>query len=262
MDHTLANTPKPAPLAAPKESWSELAKTAIIALLLAVLIRSFLYEPFNIPSGSMMPTLLVGDYLFVDKRVYGYSQYSFPFGIVPIQNRMWASTDPQRGDVIVFKLPSDNKTDYIKRIVGLPGDTIQTINGRLYINNKIVPREPVGIERIENGYGQQITVTRYLETLPSGIMHTIYEQSDAEDLDNTGPYVVPPGHYFGMGDNRDNSRDSRVLDLVGYIPLKNIIGRADVIFFSNDGSAALWEVWKWPFAIRYDRLFDLIGPTK
>lgn len=231
----------------------------MIALMLAVLIRSFLYEPFNIPSGSMMPTLLVGDYLFVSKHDYGYSKYSFPFGIIPIQDRMWASRVPARGDIIVFKLPTNPHIDYIKRIIGLPGDVIKTTNGRLYINNVLVDRQPVNYERIDNGRGQQTTVMRYIETLPGGVIHSIYEESDAEELDNAGPFVVPEGHYFAMGDNRDNSRDSRVQDLVGFIPLRNIVGRADVIFFSTNGSATLPELWKWPWAIRYNRLFNRIG---
>ena len=242
------------------ESWTELGKTAMIAFLLALLIRSFLYEPFNIPSGSMMPTLLVGDYLFVDKRDYGYSTYSFPFGIIPIQDRIWTKQMPEPGDIIVFKLPTDPSIDYIKRVVGLPGDTIQTINGRLYINNKIVPREPVGYERIDNGRGGYVTVTKYIETLPNGVMHTIYEQGDTEELDNAGPFTVPADHYFAMGDNRDNSRDSRVQSLVGFIPFKNIVGRANIIFFSTNGTAKLFEVWKWPFTIRYDRILDGLTP--
>lgn len=250
------------PLKKDPESWSELAKTAMIAFLLAVLIRSFLYEPFNIPSGSMLPTLQIGDYLFVSKRDYGYSRYSFPFGIMPIQERIWAGTTPARGDVIVFKLPSDPRIDYIKRIIGLPGDTVQTINGRLYLNGTLVPRTADGYDRVENGYGQEITVMRYIETLPGGVAHNIYEVGDAEDLDNAGPFTVPAGHYFAMGDNRDNSRDSRVTDLVGFIPLRNIVGRADVIFFSTNGYARLYEPWKWPWSIRYDRLFDPIGPQK
>lgn len=261
MVDTMSNDTAPAAPSTQKDpdSWSELAKTAAIAFLLAVLIRSFLYEPFNIPSGSMLPTLQVGDYLFVSKRDYGYSKYSFPFGIMPIENRIWSSAAPTRGDIIVFKLPTDNRTDYIKRIVGLPGDKIQTINGRLYINNKMIPREAVRYERVENGFGQKITVMRYIETLPGGVMHSIYEESDAEELDNTGPFTVPEGHYFAMGDNRDNSRDSRVQNLVGYIPLRNIVGRASIIFFSTNGYAALYEPWKWPWSIRYDRLFDRIG---
>lgn len=252
--------PDSPPLKKNPDSWSELVKTALIALFLAVVIRSFLYEPFNIPSGSMLPTLQIGDYLFVSKRDYGYSRYSFPFGVMPIEDRIWTDgKTPARGDIIVFKLPSDNRTDYIKRIVGLPGDTVETVNGRLYINDELVVREAVGYERVQNGYGQSITVTRYIETLPGGVLHTIYEESDAGALDNAGPFTVPEGHYFAMGDNRDNSRDSRVLDLVGYIPARNIVGRADFIFYSTNGYARLFEVWKWPWTVRYDRLFDSIG---
>jgi signal peptidase I len=254
------SAPVPAvPAAKDPESWSELAKTAVIALLLAVLIRSFLYEPFNIPSGSMLPTLQIGDYLFVDKRTYGYSRYSFPFGVMPIEDRIWTGGDtPRRGDIVVFKLPSDNRTDYIKRVIGLPGDRVQVVNGRLLINNKMVPREPIGVERIQNGYGQWVTATHYLETLPGGTVHSIYEESDAGGLDNTPVYTVPEGHYFMMGDNRDNSRDSRVMELVGYVPVRNMVGRAQVIFFSHNGSARLWEIWRWPGAVRYGRLFSLI----
>lgn len=265
MNNMLENTSEshaavPAPsLKKDPDSWSELAKTAIIAFLLAVLIRSFLYEPFNIPSGSMLPTLQIGDYLFVSKRDYGYSRYSFPFGVMPIKDRIWTGTLPARGDIIVFKLPSDNKTDYIKRIIGLPGDKIQTINGRLYINDRLVEREAAGIDRVENGMGQQLTVTRYIETLPGGVMHSIYEESDAEALDNAGPFHVPENNYFAMGDNRDNSRDSRVQELVGFIPFRNIVGRADLIFFSTNGYARLYEPWKWPWSIRFDRLFNRIA---
>jgi signal peptidase I len=261
---SLAATPAP-PLPQVKDkdpdSWSELAKTAVIALLLAVLIRSFLYEPFNIPSGSMLPTLQIGDYLFVSKRDYGYSKYSFPFGVIPIEDRIWNGDHvPARGDVVVFKLPSDNRTDYIKRIIGLPGDQIEVVNGRLVMNGQTVPREPVGNERVDNGGGMTVTVMRYIETLPGGVMHDIYELSDAAPLDNFGPVTVPAAHYFMMGDNRDNSRDSRVMDFVGFVPARNIVGRAEVIFFSTDGTAALWEIWRWPFAVRYDRLFQFVGP--
>lgn len=262
--NTQASLP-PAPPALPEkkeESWTELGKTALIALLLAMLIRSFAYEPFNIPSGSMFPTLQIGDYLFVEKYPYGYSRYSFPFGMMPIDGRIWVRSLPQRGDIIVFKLPSDPSVDYIKRIVGLPGDKIQTINGRLFINDKLVPREAASVERIQNGQGQEVTVTRYTETLPGGVQHPIYEQSDTQVLDNAGPFLVPEGHYFAMGDNRDNSRDSRVLDYVGYIPFENIVGRASMIFFSENGRASLFEIWKWPFAVRYDRLFHFVGPDR
>jgi signal peptidase I len=264
LPDTSSSVPSPAPAVIPEkdpESWSELAKTAVIALLLALLIRSFLYDPFNIPSGSMLPTLQIGDYLFVSKRDYGYGRYSFPFGVIPFEGRIWAGDSmPQRGDIIVFHVPHSAKNPYIKRIIGLPGDRIQMINGRLILNGVMVPREPVGYERIDGGYGQSITVTRYLETMPGGVVHDIYEVSDTGPLDNTIEYVVPAGQYFAMGDNRDNSGDSRVMDQIGFIPWGNIIGRAEVIFFSTNGSAHLWEVWKWPMAIRYDRMFDLIGP--
>ena len=167
--------------------------------------------------------------------------------------------EPERGDVAVFKLPTDTRVDYIKRVVGLPGDTIQVINGRLYINDEIVPREAVGMAQYDKEIAGSEKVMEYVETLPGGVKHTIYEESDNEPLDNTEKYTVPEGHYFMMGDNRDNSRDSRVLDLVGYVPFDNLEGRAEVLFFSTNGSARLYEVWKWPWSIRYNRVFEKIG---
>ena len=247
-----------APVEQKKEDWGELAKTTVIAILLAMIIRTFLFEPFNIPSGSMIPNLLVGDYLFVTKYSYGYSRHSFPFGIAKFEGRMDAKL-PERGDVVVFKLPTDTSIDYIKRVIGLPGDTIQVINGRLYINDKRVPREAVGMEEYENGYGQPVKVTEYKETLPNNVVHTIYEEGDDMQLDNTEKFRVPENHYFMMGDNRDNSRDSRVQDLVGYVPYDNLIGRAELIFFSTNGSASMVEFWKWPWTIRYNRLLTRIG---
>lgn len=244
-----------------KEELSEFFKTAIIAVVLALLIRSFLYEPFNIPSGSMKPTLEVGDYLFVYKPSYGYSRYSFPFGVVPIEGRTGNKT-PQRGDVIVFKLPSDTRIDYIKRVIGLPGDRIQMRKGRLYINDELVPREALGLRKISNDYGDTITKIEYIETLPGGTTHSIYELSDREMLDNTPVYTVPEGHYFAMGDNRDSSQDSRVTNVVGPVPLENIVGRADFIFFSTNGKARIYEPWKWPWSIRYNRFFQSIKPVK
>lgn len=241
-----------------QEEWSEFARTAFIAVILALLVRSFFLEPFNIPSGSMKPTLEIGDYLFVSKPAYGYSRYSFPFGIVPIHGRVMAH-EPQRGDIIVFKLPTNTGVDYIKRIVGLPGDTVQVITGRLYINGRLVPREPVGLRRVEEG-GVTTTMMEYLETLPGGVIHTIYEEADDRMLDDTKKYVVPEGHYFAMGDNRDNSQDSRVENVVGFIPFENIVGRASFIFFSTNGYANLIEIWKWPQSIRYKRLFRSIKP--
>jgi signal peptidase I len=239
----------------------EFFKTAIIAVLLALTIRTFLYEPFNIPSGSMMPTLEIGDYLFVSKPAYGYSKYSFPFGIVNYEGREFGNL-PQRGDVAVFKLPTNTSIDYIKRIVGLPGDKIQVINGRLHINGKMVERETIGLKRVDKGFGPEETMTEYIETLPGGAMHRIYEESDNAGLDNTGIYTVPENHYFMMGDNRDNSQDSRVQDLVGFVPLDNIVGRADFLFFSVNEDASLFKPWRWPFDIRYSRIFDGINPVR
>lgn len=247
------------PLSA-KEELSELFKTALIAVVLAVLIRSFLYEPFNIPSGSMKPTLQIGDYLFVNKPAYGYSRYSFPFGIAPIEGRIWAA-EPKRGDVMVFKLPSDPSVDYIKRLVGLPGDTVQVRQGRLYINNEMIQREAVGLHEDDEA-GYEKTLMQYIETLPGGATHAIFEESDEEALDNTPPYIVPEGHYFMMGDNRDHSQDSRVMGQVGFVPQENLVGRADVIFFSTNGYATLFEFWKWPWTLRYERLFMQVGPVR
>lgn len=253
------SAPKSPPLSA-SEEWSEFIKTAMIAVVLALLIRTFLYEPFNIPSGSMKPTLEVGDYLFVSKPAYGYSRYSFPFGLAPIEGRVWAKA-PERGDVAVFKLPTNPRIDYIKRIVGMPGDTVQVIDGRLYINRQIVPRESVGLKRVDEE-GSIVVMTEYLETLPNGVVHSIYEEGDDYPLDNTPEYTVPDGHYFAMGDNRDNSQDSRVMNHVGFIPYENIVGRASFLFFSTNGSASLAEVWKWPGAIRYSRLLMSVEPVK
>ena len=236
----------------------ETVKTVIYAVLIALVIRTVAYEPFNIPSGSMIPTLLVGDYLFVSKMSYGYSKYSLPGSVPLISGRIFES-EPERGDVAVFKLPTDPSKDYIKRIIGLPGDRIQMREGRLYINGTMVPRR-----RIENYvYTPQhssvpVSVAQYIETLPNGVAHPILEaRGDRGQHDNTREFVVPAGHYFAMGDNRDNSLDSRTRE-VGNIPAENLVGRADILFFSVNGEARLWEVWKWPVAIRFRRLFNTI----
>jgi signal peptidase I len=235
-----------------KSGLLETVRTIIYAVVIALVVRSFLFEPFNIPSGSMKPTLLVGDYLFVSKYAYGYSRYSLPLGLPLFEGRIFGSL-PERGDVAVFKLPADNRTDYIKRIVGLPGDRIQVKDGRLFINDEPVAVQPDG-EFVDDGAPP---VPVYLETLPTGVRHMILDLNPRGALDNTGVFVVPAGHVFAMGDNRDNSQDSRVAE-VGFIPLENLIGRAEVIFFSTNGYARLWEIWKWPFTVRYGRLLNWI----
>jgi signal peptidase I len=236
-------------------TWSETLKTIVYAVLIAVVVRTFAYEPFNIPSGSMIPTLLIGDYLFVSKLSYGYSKHSLPFSMDLFEGRIFAS-EPVRGDVAVFKLPADNTTDYIKRIVGLPGDRIQVKRGILHINGTAVKRERVGEYILDDPYGTTRTYAKYIETLPNRRKHFIIESSDHDRLDDTPVYVVPKGHYFAMGDNRDSSLDSRVLNQVGYVPAENLVGRAEFLFFSTDGSARIWEVWKWPSATRFSRFFN------
>jgi len=256
---------KNVPIAEPKkdEGWlaasAELVVVVIQALAIALVIRTLLFQPFNIPSGSMIPTLLVGDYVFVSKYAYGYSKHSI-WGSPNLFSGRILGAEPRRGDVVVFKLPRDNETDYIKRVIGLPGDRIQMIDGRLYINNVMVPREPIAKARIEGRDGREIEVPTYKETLPGGVEHTIIEMDgDHGYYDNTDLYVVPPGNYFMMGDNRDNSTDSRVPKEekgVGYVPLENLVGRAERIFFSfgmkEDESALAF--WRWPGAIRWDRI--------
>jgi signal peptidase I len=238
-------------------------KTIIYAGLIALGIRTLAYEPFNIPSESMLPTLKVGDYLFVSKWTYGYSHHSLPLsGYLPRLMRGRIFERPvERGDVVVFKLPRDNSTDYIKRIVGLPGDRIKVIAGVLHIND-----QPVKRERLQDfgDYDSRGTPRRYMqfrETLPNGVSFTTLDIQANGELDNTAEYTVPPGHYFAMGDNRDNSVDSRVAPSangVGPIPAENIVGRADLMFFSTNGDASWWEVWKWPFTVRWERLFTII----
>lgn len=231
----------------------EFIKTIVIAGALALGFRSLLFEPFNIPSGSMIPTLLVGDYLFVSKYSYGYSRYSFPFGMAPFDGRIF-ETPPERGDVAVFRQPQNESVAFIKRIVGLPGDRVQVVNGVLHINDVAVNRDRKGFATASDGYSV-IRFAVYQETLPNGKSYLIQERSDDDLLDNTNVFLVPEGHYFMMGDNRDNSRDSRTTS-VGLVPVENLIGRAERLFFSHNSSAHLWEVWKWPFAIRYGRLGD------
>ncbi len=242
----------------------ETVKTVVYAVAIAIGIRTVAYEPFNIPSESMLPTLWVGDYLFVSKFSLGYSRFSLPFDLgllLPAGGRVpgWM---PERGDVAVFKLPSDNSTDYIKRIIGLPGDRIQMKGGALFLNGTEVQRRPLAPFRYEGRFGND-RVPQYMETLPGGRTYRTLDLRTSSSTDDTGVYTVPEGHVFAMGDNRDNSLDSRVSPNdnppgVGFVPLENIVGRADVLFFSTDGTASLLEPWKWPFATRYIRIFNAV----
>jgi len=253
--------------------FGETARTIVYALLIAFAVRTFAYEPFNIPSGSMTPTLLIGDYLFVSKFSYGYSRYSLPFGLPLFSGRI-LGRQPQRGDVVVFKQPAHPSVDFIKRLIGLPGDRIQVIGGTLYINDAAAKRSYVG-RYVDTESNERTELQLYEEALPDGVRHSILLQSidgraspkdcavntfaGPGEAENTCAFVVPAGTYFMMGDNRDNSADSRMSGSgVGFVPAENLVGHAEFIFFSSNGSAAWWEIWKWPFAIRYDRLLKAI----
>jgi len=238
-----------------KNSIFENIRTLIYAILIAFFIRTFILQPFTIPSGSMLPNLLVGDYLFVSKYSYGYSRYSLPFSPNIIKDRVFTRL-PERGDVVVFRLPNDTDVDYIKRVIGLPGDKIQIKNGLIYIND------------------QQVSITNYIDnykyftqynknTLKNEILdgksHLVLDLETGSLGDNTGIYRVPNDHYFMMGDNRDNSLDSRFIDQVGYIPFENFVGRAEFLFFSSDKSVPLWKIWNWHKKFRFDRIAKKIN---
>ncbi len=257
-------------------SFREGVKTISGAILIALVLRSFGFEPFNIPSESMMPRLLVGDYLFVSKWPYGYSRYSFPLGLPLFDGRV-LDGEPERGEIAVFKTPADNRTDFIKRVIGLPGDLVQMRNGVLHINGQPVRRERIAdlvipiapnsrclgsytrpdFRAVEADGRAVCRYPRYRETLPGGVSYDVLDQVPNGPGDNTGVYVVPEGHYFMMGDNRDDSADSRYSvaeDGIGFVPRENLVGRASVMFFSTDGTAELLKPWTWFSAVRWDRI--------
>ncbi len=244
-----------------KNRFSELLKTLMIAGSIAIIFRSIFFEPFNIPSGSMIPTLLVGDYLFVSKYSYGYSKYSFPFGVVPIDKRIF-DKNPKRGDVIVFRKPQDDSIDYIKRLVGLPGDTVQLRNSVLFINGIEVKRNKINAGILKNKDGSENNITFYNEKFEKRSNHQIIEENNSylnkNISNNTIVYKVPEDQFFFMGDNRDNSQDSRY-SIPGFIPRKNLIGKAQIIFFSHNSSASFYEFWKWHKSIRFSRIGKAIN---
>ncbi|MBV1702430.1 MAG: signal peptidase I [Hyphomicrobiales bacterium] len=261
----------------------ETIKVILQALVIALGVQTILFQPFTIPSGSMIPTLDIGDYIFVSKYSYGYSEYSVPYlpqvykflagwsnGLLTYSTPFdphffdgrFFSSPPKRGDVAVFKLPTDGETDYVKRVIGLPGDTIQMKMGRLYINGEAVPRTLIQSVHYTDRFGKTEDVPTYNETLPGGVTHVIIQRDgDHGMLANTDVYHVPPDNYFMMGDNRDNSEDSRVPPSEGgpgYVPLKNFIGHVVVTWFSIRPEYSFWQFWKWPVSIRFERLFRAV----
>ena len=256
----------------PDEGLWETAKVIIQALLIAFFVRTFFFQPFNIPSSSMYPTLKVGDYLFVSKLSYGYGKYSFNFSFgwsekpwfscckfVDFPGRKVLAELPERGDVAVFKLPTDTNIDYIKRVIGLPGDRIQMKEGVLFINDVAVKKERIEdyVDADPQGGGGR-PIPQYQETLPNGVIYTVLDATPLGAVDSTDVYTVPADHYFMMGDNRDNSQDSRYQDVVGFVPVENFVGRADMLFFSVGSDATLLKVWEWPFKIRWSRFFNFL----
>ena len=240
-----------------KKFFKENIETLFYALIIAVIIRSLLIQPFYIPSSSMEPNLLVGDRLFVTKYSYGFSKHSFPFS-PPIFKGRLIFNEPKKGDVIVFKTPADNRTDYIKRLIGLPGDKIQFIDSNLYINKNEIFKSRISKKDIIYCGNKKIDVFTFEESLPNGkSFNTVYLKDYS--FQNSDVFKVPKDHYFFLGDNRDCSKDSRFLTSVGYVHKDNLVGKAQFIFFSSDRSvASIFAFWKWNKSIRFNRFFKKI----
>ena len=238
-----------------KNSFFSNIKSILIAIFIALLIRSFIFEPFNIPSGSMKPNLLVGDFIFVSKYSYGFSKHSLPFSIPLIPEKIFSNT-PERGDVVVFKTPENNRTDYIKRIIGLPGDKIEIKNGIIFLNESEILRKKLNdfIDTDNNTSNKRVRM--YKEYFFNKEINVL-DITDNGIADNTQLFNVPENHFFVMGDNRDNSQDSRFISTVGFIPYENLVGKAQFIFFSLENARFL-QIWKWPNSIRYERIFQKI----
>ena len=231
--------------------------TIIYAIIIAVFIRTLFIQPFYIPSSSMEPNLLVGDRLFVTKYSYGYSRHSLPFSPNVFNGRFFFS-EPKRGDIIVFKTPSDNRTDYIKRLIGIPGDTIQFIEGNIYLNNNEILKTSISKNSINFCGNKKINVHTYSEKLPSGKNYKASYLKIHTFL-NSDKFIVPKDHYFFLGDNRDCSKDSRFLSEVGYVHKENLVGKAQILFFSSDiKEGSMLQFWKWMDIIRFDRIFKVI----
>ncbi|HSV02641.1 MAG TPA: signal peptidase I [Phenylobacterium sp.] len=238
----------------------EIVKTVVYALLIALFLRVIFFQPYTIPSASMEPNLYEGDYIIVSKWTYGWSRHSIPFSPPLFHGRILEQA-PHRGDIVVFKLPRDNHTDYVKRLIGLPGDRIQMKKGLLYINGAQVPRQYAGTVKEDTGYGFVRDVFRYRETLPGGASFMTDDWGPDNDLDNTGVFVVPEGHYFMMGDNRDNSSDSRVPPAeggVGFVPAENLEGKAQIILLSWKPGASIFKPWTWVLNARPSRFAHLL----
>jgi signal peptidase I len=247
---------------AEKAKKNELRDTVVViieALAIALVFRTFVYQPFSIPTASMQSTLMIGDYFVASKFEWGLGKYSFPIPL-PFNGRILALSQPKQGDIAVFHNEPTNE-DYIKRIIGMPGDHIQMKQGRLYINGQMLDRVQVGTGVDKDSSETDVPVILYKETLPDGVEHTIQEISDDQPLDDTPEYVVPAGHYFMMGDNRDRSADSRVLAQVGYVPAGDLIGKAEARFFSIKDNIPPWQLWQWPANVRWDRMIQSVYQT-